>query len=271
MDSCPFPLEVVDLIVDQLSFDVSALKTSIFVCRAWVPSCRTHLFRRLRLGPTGKCSPENWDQFLSDSPHIISYIHELCILCDRSSWVSWDAILPTFLTKLLHLQQIELSGCDLPFLPAALTSTLYTLFRLPSMKHVSLRLCVFPSYGFDLFGPALESISLSDVVVEPDVCVAALDKQNRTARPKQLLLEGKNIAAVIDWLLPSLETSELEDLQHLCVRYCGGDDETLHAIERLLQSASSLKTLELCLFPTCFRKCHDFSPPLTFLISISSA
>ncbi|KAJ7454807.1 hypothetical protein FB451DRAFT_1408220 [Mycena latifolia] len=250
MDSCSLPLEVIHLIIDGLHYDVPALKACSLVCSNWVPSSRSHLFRHLELRPMGKASPENWNQFLSDSPHIIPYIHGLEVLCQRSSWVSWDPILPSLLGKLQHVEEVELLGCDFPWLPTSLSSAIYALFRSPFMKRVSLRLCVLPSSCFDLFGPALESIALSEVTVEPDIAVQCADKR-RPARPKRLMVEGKTVGAVVDWIIPSSEMNDLEDLQDLCVKYQGDDPEALQAVERLLQSASSLKTLDICLYPAC--------------------
>ncbi|KAJ6631023.1 hypothetical protein B0H10DRAFT_1980448 [Mycena sp. CBHHK59/15] len=258
MDSCPFPLEVIDLIIGHLHLDLSALKSCALVCRDWIPSCRTHLFRRLQLRPEGKDSPDNWFQHLSAAPHIVSYIHELAILCERSSWVSWDPLLPALLTKLLHLAQIELHGCDLPWLPAPLTSAIYTLFRLPSMKRVQLRLCVLPASCFDLFGPALEQIALSDVALERDVTVH-VEEQSRTARPKHLLVEGKHIASMVDCLVPSPESTQLEDLQRLCIKYQGDDADTLDAIEMLLQAAGNLEHLTMGLYPASIQSTPTFS------------
>ncbi|KAJ7678539.1 hypothetical protein B0H17DRAFT_107448 [Mycena rosella] len=246
MESCSLPLEVVDLIIGQL--DLAALKACSVVSASLLPSCRSHLFQHLELRPTGKASPENWNQFLSASPHIIPYIRGLEILCQRSSWVSWDPVLPTLLSKLEHIEEIEFLGCDFPWLPAALSSAIYNLFRSPSLKRVSLRLCVLPSSCFDLFGPALDSIALSEITIEPDVVVCAPEK-SRPARPRYLMVEGKTVSAVVDWLIPSSETNDLEDLQNLCVKYQGDDPEALHAVERLLQCASNLKTLDISLYP----------------------
>ncbi|KAF7330332.1 hypothetical protein MVEN_02471500 [Mycena venus] len=252
MESCPLALEVVDLILDQLDFP--ALKSCSFVCRNWLPSCRSHLFRHLQLRPAGRASPESWNQFLSRSPHILSYIQELGVLCDRSSWVSWDPVLPTLLGKLQHLQQIDLNGCDLPWLPARLSSAIYVLFGSPSMKRVNLRLCVLPSSCFGLFGPALQNLALSDVAVEPDVTVPVERvEKSWSARPKRLMIEGKAVSAVVDWLIPSSERNELEDLQDLSLKYRGDDADTLHAVERLLQHASNLNTLDISLYPTGHR------------------
>jgi hypothetical protein len=116
------------------------------------------------------------------------------------------------------------------------------------MKRVSLRLCVIPASYFDLFGHALESLSLSEVTVEPDA-VVHLAEQTRPARPKRLMVEGKTISAIVDWLIPSSERNELEDLEDLCVKYHGDDPAALQAVERLLQCANGLKTLDICLYP----------------------
>ncbi|KAF8207190.1 hypothetical protein K438DRAFT_1815857 [Mycena galopus ATCC 62051] len=250
MDSCPLPLEVVDQIIAGLAGDFLALKSCSVVDSSWLPSCRGHLFRQLQLRHAGRGSPENWNNFLSASPHILPYIQELVVLCERSSWVSWDPVLPTLLGKFPKLEQIELHGCDLPWLPARLSAAIYRLFHSPSMKRVSLRLCVLPSSCFDLFGPALQNIALSDVAVEPDVTVPMEeDEESRPARPKRLTIEGKAIHAVVGWLIPSSERNELEDLEHLCLKYQGDDVEALHAVERLLRHAPSLKTLNICLYP----------------------
>ncbi|KAJ7220094.1 hypothetical protein GGX14DRAFT_585515 [Mycena pura] len=249
MDCCPFPLEVVDIIIHQLHFDLAALKACSLVCRSWLPSCRTQLFRHLELHPTGRASPANLYRFLSDAPQIAPYIKELDVPCERSSWISWDTVLPALLGWLQNVEQIELRGCDIPWLPAPLTAAIYTLFRSPCMKRVSLRLCVLPSSCSDLFGSALESIELSDVTIETDAS-AHVAKECRAPRPRRVMIEGKAIGSVVDWLVPSAE-----DLQDLCVRYQGDDSDAQQAIERLLQCASSLKTLDISLYPACLREC----------------
>ncbi|KAJ7671637.1 hypothetical protein DFH06DRAFT_1178214 [Mycena polygramma] len=247
MDSCPLPLEVVDLIIGQLH-DTLALKSCAFVCTSWLPSCRARLFRHLQLRSAGRNSPENWNSLLSRSPHLSYYIKELVVLCERSSWVSWDPVLPTLLGKLQNVEQIELHGCDLPWLPAPLSSAIYTLFRSPLMKRVSLRLCVLPSSCFDLFGPALEDIALSDVAVERDVLPVPMD-ECRPACPKRLMIEGKAVNTVVNWLIPSAERDELPGLEDLCLKYQGDDPDALQAVELLLQHATGLKKLDISLYP----------------------
>ncbi|KAF7375152.1 hypothetical protein MSAN_00401700 [Mycena sanguinolenta] len=259
MDSCLLPLEVVDLILDQLELDFRALRSCSAVCRSWLPSCRSHLFRHLELRHAGRGSPEKWNDFFLASPHILSYIQELAVLCERSSWVSWDPVLPTLLGKFPNLRQIELHGCDLPWLPARLSSAIYTLFRSPLMKRVSLRLCVLPSSCFDLFGPALQNIALSDVVIDSDVTAPLGDEESPSARPKRLTIEGK-VSTIVDWLIPSSERNELEDLEHLCLKYQGDDVNALHAVECLLQRAGSLKALDISLHPATLQSALELCP-----------
>ncbi|KAJ6460346.1 hypothetical protein C8R47DRAFT_1160964 [Mycena vitilis] len=247
MDSCPLPLEVVDLLIGQLH-DTLATKSCALVCASWLPSCRARLFRQLQLRSAGRHSPETWNTLLSSSPQLAYYIKELVVLCERSSWVSWDPVLPTLLGKLQNVEQIELHGCDLPWLPAPLSSAIYTLFRSPLMKRVSLRLCVLPSSCFDLFGPALEDLALSDVAVEPDVLPAPMD-EGRPARPKRLTIEGKSVNTVVNWLVPSAERDELAGLEDLCLQYQGDDPDALQAVELLLQHATGLKKLDISLYP----------------------
>ncbi|KAJ7746623.1 hypothetical protein B0H16DRAFT_1556533 [Mycena metata] len=258
MDSCPFPLEVLGLIVDQLD-DFLTLKSCSYVCKSLLPSCRAHLFRDLQLRPAGRTSPESWNHFLTRAPHLLPYIQQLIVLCERSSWVSWDPVLPTLLAKLQNIGEIELHGCDLPCLPTPLSAAIYALFHSPSMKHVRLRLCVLPSSCFDLFGPALESIVLSDVAVEPELMVHALEASH-PARPKHLMIEGKAVGPVVDWLIPSSERNELEDLQSLSLKYQGDDPEALRAVERLLQHAGSLQTLHIGLYPAGHQSMPELCP-----------
>ncbi|KAJ7242770.1 hypothetical protein B0H12DRAFT_1074198 [Mycena haematopus] len=93
----------------------------------------------------------------------------------------------------------------------------------------------------------LQNIALSDVAVEPDVTIP-MGEESRSARPKRLMIEGK-VSTVVDWLISSSERNELEDLKHLGLKYQGDDANAFHAVERLLQHASSLKTLDICLYP----------------------
>ncbi|KAE9392311.1 hypothetical protein BT96DRAFT_924796 [Gymnopus androsaceus JB14] len=45
------PYELHELIIDELRYSFPELKACSLVCRAWLPRCRLHLFRVIRIGP----------------------------------------------------------------------------------------------------------------------------------------------------------------------------------------------------------------------------
>ncbi|KAJ3924174.1 MAG: hypothetical protein NXY57DRAFT_425173, partial [Lentinula lateritia] len=45
------PLELHELIIDQLFYSFLQLKACSIVCKAWLPRCRLHLFRTLIVRP----------------------------------------------------------------------------------------------------------------------------------------------------------------------------------------------------------------------------
>jgi len=65
---------------------------------------------------------------------------------------------------------------------------------------------------------------------------------------------------VVDWLIPSSERNELEDLQSLSLKYQGDDPEALRAVERLLQHAGSLQTLHIGLYPAGHQSMPELCP-----------
>ena len=75
-----FPGEVIDNIIDHLYNDVSTLKTGASVCRAWLPSCRYHLFHTTVCYPTipGKTHLDllQWSRAY---PEVAAYVVRLCI------------------------------------------------------------------------------------------------------------------------------------------------------------------------------------------------
>ncbi|KAI0691616.1 hypothetical protein C8Q76DRAFT_634410 [Earliella scabrosa] len=73
-----FPGEIADRIIDHLFSDVPSLKTGTLVCRAWLPSCRYHLFRAIICYPAavGKTHLD-FLRFAADAQDVIEYVLEL--------------------------------------------------------------------------------------------------------------------------------------------------------------------------------------------------
>ncbi|KAF9069750.1 hypothetical protein BDP27DRAFT_672481 [Rhodocollybia butyracea] len=53
-----FPPELHELIIDELRLSFPELKACSLVCKAWLPRCRFHLFRIIRIGPRRVCGIE---------------------------------------------------------------------------------------------------------------------------------------------------------------------------------------------------------------------
>lgn len=62
------PLELSDNIIDHLWDDSDSLATCTLVCRAWLPSARTHLF------DTVKLVPRKWDDYAEE----MQALHRIC-------------------------------------------------------------------------------------------------------------------------------------------------------------------------------------------------
>ncbi|KAF7348673.1 hypothetical protein MVEN_01386100 [Mycena venus] len=109
MSTVGVPIELQERILDCLLGDISTLKTCSFVCRAWRPTTRTHLFRRFRALYDADTEPEDDPAFyrcrkyvqqvlhlaeyireidIQDEPGIlledgVSESHALCVILDR--------------------------------------------------------------------------------------------------------------------------------------------------------------------------------------------
>ena len=82
MDQCStqpitFPGEITDHIIDHLFSDVPSLKAGTLVCRAWLSSCRYHLFPAIICHPAiaGKTHLD-FLRFAADAQDVIQYLLE---------------------------------------------------------------------------------------------------------------------------------------------------------------------------------------------------
>lgn len=110
------PLELVEIIIDFLSPDPKALRKACLVSRAWVPICRTHLFRRIVLHwcDNGVRRSNSLFSLLTHTPFIANYIRELSIhegLISNHSRITFcfahSLSLPKLLYCLPHLRLLE--------------------------------------------------------------------------------------------------------------------------------------------------------------------
>ena len=76
------PGETVDNIFDHLYDDIPTLSASSLVCRAWVSSCRYHLFHTLKCksDPDSRRAISHLHKWLLASPDVRPYIHTLKVV-----------------------------------------------------------------------------------------------------------------------------------------------------------------------------------------------
>ncbi|KZT03525.1 uncharacterized protein LAESUDRAFT_335360 [Laetiporus sulphureus 93-53] len=97
------PLELHDCILDCLVDDRRALATCSLVCRAWLPTARSHLFHAVTL--SGSAQGSRFQELVQQSPYIGRYVRKLALVkpwneCGRPSHLE----LPQILT---HLDSVE--------------------------------------------------------------------------------------------------------------------------------------------------------------------
>ncbi|TBU28112.1 hypothetical protein BD311DRAFT_865729 [Dichomitus squalens] len=102
----PLPREIVDHIFDYLHGDISSLAASSLVCRFWLPTTRTHLFRTLTCKPLRpSASVPALILWLSHCPDVAPYVHELRIYEDQvdAAYMDDEAVGQDDLEALLRL------------------------------------------------------------------------------------------------------------------------------------------------------------------------
>ena len=79
---CLLPRETVDNIFDHLYNDIPTLSASSLVCRAWIPSCRYHLFYTLNCnaGTDSRGAISHLHEWLLASPEVHPYIQTLNVV-----------------------------------------------------------------------------------------------------------------------------------------------------------------------------------------------
>ncbi len=95
--------ELIDHIVDYLYNDKKTLAIACTVARNWVPPCRFHLFRSLRVRHPAGTSHEDFASFLTDSPATAVNVRRLSIEGDMD-----NTTFPKILTHLPNLRALFL-------------------------------------------------------------------------------------------------------------------------------------------------------------------
>jgi len=151
--SCPLPQEILDLIVDHLHNERTALKTCCLVSRSWVPQTRKHLFTHLAFDSSSQI--EKWKMGFPDHSNSPALYTRTLSIHDPSVVTAANAVDGWFCTfrNIVHLQLWRLDRASL--IP------LYGLS--PTIR--SLRLTCTTANIFDLICsfPLLEDLALVDL------------------------------------------------------------------------------------------------------------
>jgi hypothetical protein len=182
------PLEIVDDIIGQLHFETAALKACSLVCRAWLPSCRYHLFRGVSLDFS--VSPNNGlHRFLTqlENPQsaLLSYLQKLA-LDSASSRIEGDLL--SRLASLQRIEELKLSRI-LSFNTwknITPTGKAVWLNSLHTVKHVHISdssIALPHLVGFIAHVPFLESFSLARISLRFDLDLDIEKVLNRDTLP----------------------------------------------------------------------------------------
>lgn len=158
--SSPFPQEIIDSVVEELSSDRASLKQCALVSRRqFLQPARRHLFSAIKLHKPLPC--QRLLTVLKSNPEITRYIRHLILSNLRLLVQSEEVTVATILTLVQSLQSLSLSYIFWDTLPIELTSTLYALFSSPSLKKLSfIGVHDFPLEDLSSF-TQLESLYLS--------------------------------------------------------------------------------------------------------------
>lgn len=252
--------ELLDAIIDHLHDDLPSLKSCSRVSRAFLPSCRSHIFSEITLEPHRMDKPSDphlcrkFNLILDQSPDIATYVRELFIIDGptfdegsppvdgRDDWVVIaKQVLLSILRKLLRLKTFKLLAFGTRISDTEQTSTLqpllYTTFQLPALDSVELVGLRNVPVGF--FGwPELKHLRLSDITVVGDVSSAP----NQRAKLDSLVIAVNPQAASVfvdPLFLHPTSPLDISNLRELTVDTSGGYSDEYHAFWKVLQACAT--------------------------------
>lgn len=147
------PLEIIELIIDNLSADESnphngdrnteSLRACSLTCQVFLPLSRKHIFYFIALRFDERAS--RFAQLIQDSPAIAHYIRDLHYEIESTHFEI--SLLPSAFKSLTNLRSFNLSALELkwPEVPTSLRSSLLHLIHLPTIH--SLHLGPLPNIG----------------------------------------------------------------------------------------------------------------------------
>lgn len=267
MSTQMLPQELIDNVIDHFHDDRPSLRACALVCRAWLPSCRSHLFHAISLQPPtvnlrtqifGKTT-DSWrlHRMLQTSPVIAQHIRDL-VICEGivgKEWVNGDETLPLLLGELKDLTkfQVERSASmriTWRSLRPLLRSAIIDLLRSPSLVELKLVGLVFDRPAELL--QILQSCQMLRVLRadhllfqdEHSLDFSSVVQSVRPPAPLDVLIVGpRTSTALIRCLLHPESTIDVKTVRKLSVCISGNFPD----VAQLLRSTTSVEVLELIL------------------------
>lgn len=242
------PQELVDLIIDNLHDETTALKHCSLVCKSWLPTSRKYIFERLYfdcLYRTQNLEPSY--NFFSESPHLIPYIRVLKISGDSYGLLPAAQLLPAFSDLLTHLTQVELCGLNFPNFPEEL-HYIPNIISSHQISSIDLRTCVFsPADVNSLLGQCttVRHLRVASSTTWEGACIVQTDAPRSYL--ETLEIDGSvssELHLLADWLLHPhgcVSVARLKTLRALNLPFA--DVFTLKKI--LEETCGSLEELEV--------------------------
>ncbi|RDB27750.1 hypothetical protein Hypma_003197 [Hypsizygus marmoreus] len=266
MPFATFPQELIDNVIDHFHDDTPTLRLCSVVCRAWLPSCRAHLFHRVSLQPPkvqprayfdhGKTSDvQRLYRIIQSSPDIADYIRDL-VVCEGMlgrEWIIEEKTLPLLLRKLHNVQQFQLHRPSAHImwrgLPWSLKDAIESVLASPSLLQLKLARIAFDRPA-DLLSILQCCRTLRDLhiehllLLEDPLDAHPVSQSIRQHSPLDVLTVGpRTSTGVISCLLHPESTIDVTSIRKLSLSISGHFAD----FSRVLRSASSVESLELIL------------------------
>jgi len=264
--STTLPQELIDSIIDYCHDDPPTLKTCALVCKAWLPSSRSHIFQSISLRPPAKptrnslfvkrdTDSQRLLRMLRSSPVIAPYIHDLSV-CEGMvgrEWIAQERTLPLLLRMLKKTQRFQLersasmqiSWIDLP---KSLQEAIGGILASPSLVELSLVGLVFdhPTSLHSML-QACQSLRVLQanhlLLRDGSMLAVGLCKKEQRAPLDILAVGPRTSTALIDCLLHPESTIDVTTIRKLSIAISGNFAD----FAKLLRSAPCIESLEIIL------------------------
>jgi hypothetical protein len=273
-----FP-ELNDRIIDYLHDNIIALRTCALVCKAWVPSCRFHLFYTIRTASSYKDEEPRCRKLydlVQRSSHIAFYIRELIIYGENNSILNLERVLIPLLRCLTELRTLGLDGVDWKQLTPDMRKSFAEVLARPSLIHFETIRSNFPDleHFIALLHPHLKRLAIgndwdNDRTTSVGSAIGnGLDAMSKQ-RPCRLDHLDLSVAfrnhSFAEWLLGPQSIIDLSSLRTLHVSFDSRSQRSTMAQMKLMRSLrSSLEHITIHVPDDLCRLClvHPFHSPL---------